>query len=130
MLAIAARFIGREKLMIMTYCIFHRTVELKSALAKQKRSRAEESNRMQKMADKHDCRPGCLQLAHALDALELERHVANSKDLVDEEDVRIDVNRGCEPEPHVLARRIELDRCVDELLEFSERDDLVEALSD
>ena len=65
---------------------------------------------------------------HALVALELEGKVADSEDLVDEEDLGLGADSHREPQPHEHARRVELHRGVDELLELGERDDLVQSL--
>ena len=72
--------------------------------------------------------PGVADLAHALEALELEREVADGEDLVDEQHLGLDVDGHGEAEPHEHARRVELDRRVDEVLDLGERHDRVEAL--
>ena len=60
----------------------------------------------------------------------LEGLVADGEHLVDQEDVRVDGDRDREPEAHVHARRVGLDRVVDEWLEPREGHDLVEARPD
>ena len=57
----------------------------------------------------------------------LERRVADGEHLVDDQDLGIDVDRDGEAETHEHARRVVLDRGVDEPLEPGELDDLVEA---
>ncbi len=74
--------------------------------------------------------PRSAQIVELLRALRLELGVTDREDLVDEQDVGVDVDGDREPEPHVHARRVVLDRRVDELLEPGEVDDLVEALPD
>src|SRR4029077_10309 len=67
-----------------------------------------------------------LELADTVDALLLERGVADSQHLVDDEDVRVDVDRYSKTEPDIHTRRVVLHRAVDELCELAELDDLVE----
>ena len=71
-------------------------------------------------------RPSRWNALDAVEALALERLVADREHLVDEEDVGVDVDGDREPEPHVHARRVVLHLLVDELLELGEVDDLVE----
>ena len=59
-----------------------------------------------------------------------EAFVADGEYLVDEQDVRVDVDRDGEAEPHVHPGRVGLDRRVDEVLQLGELDDLVEAARD
>ena len=75
-------------------------------------------------------RPSSWNGPHALEALLLERLVADREHLVDEQDVGLDVDGDGEAEAHVHARRVVLHRRVDELLELGEGDDLVEARLD
>ena len=75
---------------------------------------------------KHDRAPLALELPDALHALALERLVAHGEHLVDEEDLGVDVDGDRERQPHVHARRVELDLVVDELLDAGEVDDVVE----
>ena len=65
---------------------------------------------------------------HAVEALALERLVADREHLVDEQHVGIDVDGDCEAEAHVHARRVVLHLLVDEPLELGELDDVVEPL--
>ena len=67
-----------------------------------------------------------LELADLVQALALERLVADGQDLVDQQDVGADVDGHGEPEAHVLAGAVVLDLVVDERLELGEGDDLVE----
>ena len=78
------------------------------------------------MGDEQD-RPALpLELGDLVQALARERLVADREHLVDEQDVRVDVHGDREAEPDVHARRVVLDRVVDELLELGELDDRVE----
>ena len=61
---------------------------------------------------------------------ELEGEVADGEHLVDEQHLRVDVDGDREAEPHEHARRVELHRRVDELVELGEGDDVVEARLD
>ena len=65
-----------------------------------------------------------------LEALALERLVADREHLVEQQHVRVEVRRDREAEPHEHPRRVRAHRDVDEVLELRERDDLVEALAD
>ena len=70
------------------------------------------------------------ELGELVEALVREAFVADGQHLVDEQHVRIDVNRHGEAEPHVHAGRVGLHRRVDELPQLGELDDLVEALAE
>ena len=65
-----------------------------------------------------------------LEALALERPVADREHLVEQQHVGVEVRRDREAEPHEHPRRVRAHRHVDEVLELRERDDLVEALAD
>ena len=67
-----------------------------------------------------------LELADLVQALALERLVADGQDLVDQQDVGADVDGHREPEAHVPARAVVLDPVVDERLQLGEGDDVVE----
>ncbi len=105
-------------------------VVLEVTVAQDDGPRTDGSNRVDGVAHEHDRRAGGLQLAHALEALELEREIADGQHLVDQEHLWIDVDGGGEAEPHVHAARVELHRHIDEVLEFGERHDVIEALLD
>jgi hypothetical protein len=89
---------------------------------------AEALDQPERMRDEQDRLAAALELGELVEALVGESLVADRQDFVHEQDVRIDVDRHRETEPHVHARRIGLDRRVDELLQLGELDDLVEAL--
>ena len=69
-------------------------------------------------------------VAHLAQALPLELGVADGEDLVDEQDLRLEVRRDGERQPHVHAAGVVLDRRVDEPLDLGEGDDLVELARD
>ena len=87
---------------------------------------AEPLDRGEIVRDEHDRRAGLLELLDALHALRLERRVADGEHLVEQEDLRIEMRRDGEAEPHVHARRVALHRRVDELTHARELDDAVE----
>ena len=72
-------------------------------------------------------RPLGLEPRELVEALLLERGVADREHLVDEQDVGIDLDSNREREPDLHPRGVVLELEVDELLELGERDDLVEA---
>ena len=74
-------------------------------------------------------RPDGLQRRERVEALLLEGGVADGEHLVDEQDVRVGLDRDREGEPDVHPRRVVLELEVHELLELGERDDVVEALA-
>ncbi len=80
--------------------------------------------------DEEDGAPGAAELLHASEAATLELRVADREHLVDEEDLRLEVRRDREREPHVHAARVALHRRVEEALDAGELDDLVEARVD
>ena len=88
---------------------------------------AEVPDRPERVRHDHDGLAAVLELGELLGAPALELLVADREHLVDEEDVRIHVDRDREAEPHVHARRVVLHRRVDEVLEPGEPDDVVEA---
>ena len=59
--------------------------------------------------------------------LTLEEVVSNAEHLIDKQNVRIDMGRNRKTETGVHARRVPLDRSIDELLEPREGDDVIEA---
>ena len=63
------------------------------------------------------------------EAFPLKVLVTDGEDLVEEENVRLEERGDRKPEPHRHAARVGADRPVDRVLDFGERDDLVEALA-
>ena len=70
------------------------------------------------------------QVLHPAEAAALELGVTDREHLVDEQDLRLEVRRDREGEPHVHPARVALHRRVDELLDARELDDLVELRCD
>ena len=71
-------------------------------------------------------RPRILQPGELVEALLLERGVAYRQHLVDQQDLRVDLDRDGERQPDVHPRGEVLELEVHELLELGERDDVVE----
>ena len=71
-------------------------------------------------------RPDCAQVLHAPETPALELGVTDSKHLVDEQDLRLEVrgDRECKADGH--PARVPLHRSVEELTYTRELDDLVE----
>ena len=92
-------------------------------------TRADPPHQVGSVGDDHDRASLVLELVHPVEALALERLVADGEHLVDEQDVGIDVHGDREAEPHVHARRVVLHLLVDEPLELGELDDVVEPRS-
>ena len=105
-------------------------VLLEHSMTEQQRARTEHTNRLHGVADDEDRRSGGLELAHPVEALGLKREVADGEHLVNKQHARLDVNGDGESEPHEHARRVELHRCVDEVRQLGEGNDVVEALVD
>src|SRR4051812_3454133 len=95
------------------------------ALVDPQRLVAQLLDRAERVADQQDGAVLPAQLAHLLERLALEARVADRQRFVDQEDVRVHVDRHREREPPVHARRVRLHRHVHELLELGELDDLV-----
>ena len=82
------------------------------------------------MRDEENRLAAAPELRELVEALVREALVADREHLVHEQHVGIDVDRHREAQTHVHARRIRLDRRVDELAQLGELHDLVEALLD
>ena len=100
------------------------------ALVQPERLVAEALDQAQRVGDEQDRLAAAPELRELVEALVGEALVADREHLVDEQHVGIDVDRHGEPQPHVHAGRVGLDRRVDELAQLGELDDLVEALLD
>src|SRR4029453_2079233 len=87
---------------------------------------ADPRDQVQGVGHEQDRAAALLELADLVQALALERLVADGQDLVDQQDVGADVDGHGEAEAHVLARAVVLDLVVDERLELGEGDDVVE----
>ena len=99
------------------------------AALEQHRAVAEALDGRHVVGDEDDRLARGLERLELLEALLLERGVADREHLVDEQDVGVDLDRNREAEPHAHARRVVLELEVEELLELGEGDDLVEALA-
>ena len=96
-------------------------MRLDASAIEQDRLRADRSHHPHVVADEQDRRARRLHLPDAPDALVLKDRVADGQRLVDEQDIRIDVNGGRERQPHEHAARVRLHRPVDELADPGER---------
>jgi hypothetical protein len=76
--------------------------------------------------EQHGSPTGC-DLFHPCEALLLEREVANREDLVHHQDLRLEMGRHREREPHVHPARVALDWRVDKTLNLRERHDLIDS---
>ena len=84
------------------------------------------ADRVEAVRDEDDRAALGLERADPVEALALERLVADGEHLVDEKDLRVDVDGHGEREPDVLAGRVELHLGVDLLRDLGEVDDVVE----
>ena len=84
-------------------------------------------NRRHLVGDEDDCLPGGFHLLEGVVALLLEGGVADRQHLVDQEDVGVDLHHQRKGQPHQHSRGVVLQLQVDELLQFGELDDRVEA---
>ena len=87
---------------------------------------AEALDHREPVGDEQNRLAAALELGELVEALQAEALVAHRQHLVHEEDLGVDVHGDGEPQPHVHARGVGLDRGVDEVLELGELDDLVE----
>ena len=71
-----------------------------------------------------------LELRKLVEAFDAEPFVANRQDLIDNQDVRIDVNGDREAQPHIHPGRVGFHRGINEGFEFREPDDFVETFGD
>ena len=99
---------------------------MRPAVVQPQRLVAEALDEAERVGDEQDRLAAPPELGELVEALVREALVADGEHLVDEQHVGIDVDRHGKAEPHVHARRVGLDRRVDELLELGELDDLVE----
>ena len=116
--------------MILGQRVVGRAVEGDAALAQQDRALAQSLDRVRIVRDEDDRPAVPVEVEDPVEALALERGVADGEDLVEQEHVGIEVRRDGEPEAHEHPRRVGAHGDVDEVLELRERDDLVEALAD
>ena len=100
------------------------------ALIEPERTVAELLDDIERMRHQENRLVAAPKLRKLVETLHRERLVTDGQHLVDEQHLWVDVNRDGEPEPHVHARRVGLDRCVDEVFELGEFHDFVKALHD
>ena len=70
--------------------------------------------------------PSVDDLLHAFQTLLLEDIIADTQDLIDDENVGINMSRDRKSEPRIHARGIAFDRSIDELLDPGKVDDLID----
>ena len=95
----------------------------------QHRAVAEALDRAHVVGHEQDRPARPLEPLELVEALLLEVGVADRQHLVDQQDLRVDLDRDREREPHEHPRRVVLQPQVEELLELGEVDDRVEALA-
>ena len=93
----------------------------------QHRAVAEALDRVHVVRDKDDRLALALEAVELLEALLLEGCVADGEDLVDQQDLCLHLDRGCEGQAHEHPRGVVLQLQVDELLQFREGDHVVKA---
>ena len=103
-----------------------RAVEGDQPVAQENRTVTQTLDGRRVVRHEHDRPAALLELEDLAKALALELLVADRKYLVEQQDVRVDVRRDGEAEPHIHARGVRADGPVDRLLEPGERDDLIE----
>src|SRR5581483_441500 len=99
------------------------------ALLEQDPRAAETANGLHVVAHEQDGAPFARNLRHAAEAPLLELGISDGEHLVDDQDLRLQVRRHGEREPHVHPRGVPLHRSVDVLPHPCELDDLVELAS-
>src|ERR1044072_631229 len=82
------------------------------------------------MTDKQDRAAVFSNLTHPLETLLLKLRVADGQHLVDDQNLSLHVRGDAEREAHVHSGRVTLYGCVNELLDFRERYNLVELATD
>ena len=86
------------------------------------------STEIEVVADEHDRLPFAPQCPRRSQSTSLEALVTDSKHLVEQKDVEVDLDRDRVREPEQHAGGVVLQLLVDEALEARERDDVVEPL--
>jgi hypothetical protein len=82
------------------------------------------------VTDEQHGAPALRDLANLAQALSLEARIADRQHLVHDQDLGLEMRGHAERQPHVHPARIELDRRIDERLDFGEGDDRVELPQD
>ena len=99
------------------------------ALVEQHRAVAEALHRTHVVGHEQDRAALALESLELVEALLLEAGVPDRQHLVDQQDLRVDLDRHREGEAHVHPRGVVLQAHVEEVLELREGDDVVEALA-
>ena len=115
---------------IVRDAVRRRAVEDAGAAVEHQRAPRERRDRLHVVAHEQHRAPGVRDLLHLAEALALELAVADREHFVDDQDLRLEVRRDGEREPHVHAAAVVLHRRVEEALDLGERDDLVELRRD
>ena len=88
---------------------------------------AEAFDEAERVRHQQDGLAAAFEFRELVETLVGETLVADGQHFIDQEHVRIDVNRHRKPQAHVHARRVRLHGRVDEVLEFGKFNDLIEA---
>lgn len=94
-------------------------------LLQPQRARAEPLDQRRLVRDEEHRLPGFAKILHPVKRLALEIDVADRQGFVNDQHVRIDMDRRSEGQPHQHSGRIGLDRLIDEALQLGEADDHV-----
>src|SRR5689334_25365490 len=82
------------------------------------------------MTDEQHCTSTSRNVLHLVQALLLKRVIANRQHFVNDENLRLQMRGDRKREAHVHAAAVAFDGCVDKLLDFGKRDDLVKLALD
>jgi hypothetical protein len=139
-IAVARRFVHRpgplaaRRIVLRDVLADHRRRRprrLNAAGIQQNRSRTERLNGVDVVADeKHRAAIGAGDRSHLAEALLLEFRVADREYLVDDQNLGLEMRGDGEGQSDVHAAAEALDGCVEKLLDFGERHDLVEFAAD
>src|SRR5205085_11089183 len=114
-----------------TFCRFiRRTVELDLSQAENDATPAQSIDSRHVVAHKNDGAPLLRDIAHLSQALLLKGNVPYRKHFVNKQNLRLEVCCHCKRQANIHAAGIALDRSINEFLNLSESDDLVELTPD
>ena len=116
--------------MVVQEPLGHGAVERPTPAVEHDDAVADPLDRRRVVRHEHERRALLHLLGDPVQALALERLVADGEDLVDQQDVGVQVRDDREPEPQEHPRAVRLHRHVDELAQLGELDDAVDALLD
>src|SRR5262245_27599169 len=77
------------------------------------------------MADENDGSPSTTNVLHFANAFILESRIADSQNFINQQNLWLQMGRHGESQSHIHATGIMLNRRVNELFDFGERDDLI-----